>query len=170
MQFNVQCCFYECMTMQLTVEAADAADACQKAIEEANDRVDWRRIDWAGDTYVEEVSRAQYAESLFFPAEFADPMSPPVPRHTGRAWSDAGLAAMLDEPAAPAASGSPQVAICATCGSADIKADAWAIWDEVAGGWALESAYEGGTAYCGACEGDCSISFRAMTEGETTTC
>ena len=95
MQFDVECSFYECMTMRLTVDADDIDGACHKAIEEANNRSDWRRCDWAGDTFVMEISRANYAESLPIPAEFTDPLDPPKPQHTGPAWSDADLAAML---------------------------------------------------------------------------
>ncbi len=45
--------------------------------------------------------------------------------------------------------------VCATCGSTDIKVDAWAMWDEATQQWVLEDTYE--HTYCCDCEGQCSI-------------
>ena len=155
MQFDVECSFYECMTMKLTVDAADIGDACQKGIEEANDRSDWNRCDWSGDTFVSNVSGEGYGESLPLPAEFADPMSPRVPLRTGPAWSDADLAAMT----APAREDGPRVEkVCERCLSRDVVVDAWCSWNPHALAWEVESTFA--FTYCKTCEGETRVQTR----------
>lgn len=47
---------------------------------------------------------------------------------------------------------------CSECGSKDVKADAWAEWDENKGEWVLAQTFES-TTHCEDCGGECSLSW-----------
>jgi hypothetical protein len=63
--------------------------------------------------------------------------------------------------------GTPGIPICATCGSADIAADAFAQWNPVAQGWEVSAVMDNGHA-CERCGGECSIEWRDTLEGEVS--
>jgi hypothetical protein len=45
--------------------------------------------------------------------------------------------------------------VCETCGSENVKADAWAAWDKESQRWELENVFE--NSYCGDCQGECHV-------------
>jgi hypothetical protein len=49
----------------------------------------------------------------------------------------------------------PQKMICTTCGSDDVKRDAWAVWSVEKQDWILDNVFD--YAYCEKCESECSI-------------
>lgn len=44
---------------------------------------------------------------------------------------------------------------CASCGSEDVLRDAWACWNVEEQAWELDQTFD--HAFCGHCEGDCTI-------------
>lgn len=51
-----------------------------------------------------------------------------------------------------------KVATCATCGSHDVRADAYVEWDVADQMWSIAQTFEKG-AYCGDCDGETRIEF-----------
>lgn len=47
-------------------------------------------------------------------------------------------------------------AVCASCGSEDVLADAYAEWDPASQCWTVQNVFEKG-AYCHDCDGECRI-------------
>jgi hypothetical protein len=45
--------------------------------------------------------------------------------------------------------------VCETCGSENVKVDAWAVWDTDTQQWELQSTYD--HAYCDDCAGECHV-------------
>jgi hypothetical protein len=90
----------------------------------------------------------------------------------GEIFDDAETLSMLDEDpsqfdAFARHDGTPGIPICATCGSADIAADAFAQWNPVAQGWEVSAVMDNGHA-CERCGGECSIEWRDTLEGEVS--
>jgi hypothetical protein len=48
--------------------------------------------------------------------------------------------------------------VCSSCGSDNVKADAWAVWDVAAQQWTLSETFEK-PAICENCDGECSIEW-----------
>lgn len=45
--------------------------------------------------------------------------------------------------------------VCATCGSDEVKCDAWAAWSVDRQQWEVENTFD--NSYCDTCEGECRI-------------
>ena len=56
--------------------------------------------------------------------------------------------------------------VCATCGSADVLADAYAEWDVGNQCWSVQSVMDKGH-HCNACDGECRIEELTLTEEGT---
>ena len=54
----------------------------------------------------------------------------------------------------------PVKMICETCGSDDVRVDAWAEWGVEAQKWVLAETYE--YSHCNVCEGECNIVEKAL--------
>ncbi len=52
--------------------------------------------------------------------------------------------------------------VCGTCGSADVRRDAWAEWDSEKQDWVLGSVFDDG--HCNVCEGESSLDEVPLTE------
>ena len=50
--------------------------------------------------------------------------------------------------------------VCRTCGSDDVKADAYAAWDVDTQDWQVADVYDKG-AWCAACEDECRLEWTA---------
>ena len=53
----------------------------------------------------------------------------------------------------------PQIPVCSLCGSENIKADAYAVWDPETQQWELSETFDKG-AYCQGCDGETRIDWR----------
>ena len=53
--------------------------------------------------------------------------------------------------------------VCATCGSEDVLADAFAEWDALNQCWSVQCVMDKGH-YCNACDAECRIEERPLTE------
>lgn len=49
--------------------------------------------------------------------------------------------------------------VCTACGSDDVRADAFAVWDTVAQSWELHSTYD--NSVCESCGGECSLRWES---------
>jgi hypothetical protein len=47
------------------------------------------------------------------------------------------------------------IMVCKTCGSEDVRLDAWAKWDAASQRWVLGQTFD--YAHCNRCDGECSI-------------
>ncbi len=59
--------------------------------------------------------------------------------------------------------------VCGTCGSTDVRCDAYGAWNEDAQEWEIAATFDKG-AYCNACDGETSINEQEITpapEGAT---
>lgn len=54
-----------------------------------------------------------------------------------------------------------KIATCATCGSHDVRADAYAEWAVADQMWSLAQVFHKG-AYCGDCDGETTIEFETL--------
>lgn len=77
-RYTVQCGFADYNACTVEVEAASVEEACQKACEEASQSPDWKRLDHAGDTYVDAIGEGDEAwdgglgSALAVPAAFTE--------------------------------------------------------------------------------------------------
>lgn len=57
----------------------------------------------------------------------------------------------------------PPAPTCSHCGSADVRADAWAVWNHAAGAWVLDAdSTATGNAYCVACDSETSLNWEGV--------
>lgn len=56
---------------------------------------------------------------------------------------------------------------CSTCGSTDIKFDAWAEWDEESQQYELSQTFD--NTFCESCEGECSVEDQEISPEQRTT-
>ena len=54
----------------------------------------------------------------------------------------------------------PQIPTCATCGSTDVRADAYAEYNQITGVWELSTVFDKGSA-CETCEGACRLAWKS---------
>ena len=54
--------------------------------------------------------------------------------------------------------------VCATCGSQDVKRDAWAEWCNETQTWELQTTFD--AAYCDECDGECHINEEPLTTAD----
>lgn len=56
--------------------------------------------------------------------------------------------------------------VCGTCGSDDVRRDAWASWDDETQDWVLGEVFDAG--HCNRCEGESSLEEVPFDEREKT--
>lgn len=56
--------------------------------------------------------------------------------------------------------------VCERCGSQEVVADAYAVWDVESQSWELQSTFDKGS-YCSNCDGECRIKSVTITENQT---
>ncbi len=59
-----------------------------------------------------------------------------------------------------------RIMVCETCGSENVKSDAWAVWSTPDQKWELEGEpYQ--FSYCDDCEGECRVEQRPIDQSES---